>query len=202
MATDSIKSLMTAPGLAQMSANLRGASGYFHEPENIEAVRETVRRYLQEDPRLADIKLVSRPGAPGAYSLDRDAIRVGVSNPAVVGHELGHAVNLRNAPLYRKILKAAEGVARLNNTVALPAMLALRAFVNDKDTRNEIFSILSGTSAAVAAPGLVEEMSASMRSLRNVPDKTQALKTLIPAFLSHAVVSLAPTAVYQAGKYF
>lgn len=199
---DRIKSLTTAPGLAQMSANLRDARGFFHEPENLPDVLETVKRYLKTDPRLADIPIASRPGPPGGYYIDKDAIRVGAINPAIVGHELGHAQNLRKAPIYQKVLKAAEGVARVNNVVALPAMLALRAFVDDKDTRDEVLSILSGTSAAVAAPGLVEEISASARALQHAPDKLQAIKTLLPAFLTHVVSSLAPAGIYQSGKFF
>jgi len=125
---------------------------------------------------------------------------LGVVNPAVAAHELGHARNMRNSKIYGRVLQAAQGVTNVNNVAALPAMLAIRTLIGDQDTRREVLNILSGASAALAAPGLVEEMGASLEAVRNVPDKLQAVKTLIPAFLTHAMHAMKPVMVYQAGK--
>lgn len=195
-----IQSLTTAPGLGMLARRLGGVSSFYHKPESIAGVAETVKNFLRSDPRLKDVKLQVRPGTQGGYYPGQDLVTLGVVNPAVAGHELAHAHNLRKARVYGKVLQAAQGVASVNNVAALPAMLAIRTLVGDPDTRREVFNILSGVSAAVAAPGLVEEMGASVEAVKNAPDKLQAVTSLIPAFLTHAVHSMKPTLIYQAGK--
>lgn len=195
-----IQSLTTSPGLGTLARRLAGVSSFYHKPESLSGVAPTVQNFLNSDPRLKDVKLRIRPGMQGSYHPKHDTVSLGVVNPAVVGHELAHAHNLRKARVYGKVLSAAQGVANVNNTVAIPAMLAIRTLVGDPDTRREVFNILSGVSAAVAAPGLVEEMGASVEAVKNAPDKLQAVTSLIPAFLTHAAHSLKPTMVYQAGK--
>ena len=196
-----IPSLTTRPGLGALTQRLGGVPSFFHEPEQASAVAETVKRHLADDPRLKDVRLLIRRGLTGGYFPRRDTIALGVVNPAVVGHELAHAKNLRRAKVYDKILMAAQGVSRLNNTASIPAMLAIRTLVKDRDTRNEILNVLSGVSAAVAAPGLVEELSASVDAVKHAPDKLQAIKSLVPAFLTHVASSLAPVGVYQLGRH-
>lgn len=195
-----IQSLTTAPGLGILARRLGGVSSFYHKPESLSGVAETVQNFIKADPRLKDVKLQIRPGMQGAYHPGRDTVSLGVINPAVAGHELAHAHNLRKARVYSKVLQAANGVASINNTAAIPAMLAIRTLVGDPDTRREVFNILSGVSAAVAAPGLVEEMGASVEAVKNAPDKLQAITSLIPAFLTHAAHAMKPTLVYQAGK--
>jgi hypothetical protein len=200
MGTNTLQSLSTAPALAALSARLRGVDSYYNEPESAGDLPEVIKRILANNPSLKDVKVQINPKMLGGYFPSTDTISLGVVNPAVIAHEAAHAENVRKAPLYRKILDVATAISRINNVAAIPAMLALRAFVGDPDTRREIFSILSGASAAVAAPGLVEEMSASMTGFKNSPDKVQALKTLIPAFLTHALTSSMPVGIYQFGK--
>lgn len=201
MANGTIKQLTTPGGLSALSDSLSDVSSYYNEPENLAAVKQTVQSFIRANPDLANVGLKVQPGIHGAYHPEKDYAVAGVINPAVVGHELGHAKNLRKTRLYNKILQAARGVASVNNVVALPAMLSLRAFVDDENTRNEVLNILSGTSAAVAAPGLVEELSASIEAMKHAPNKWQATKTLGPAFLQHAAHALMPTALYQLGKH-
>jgi hypothetical protein len=196
-----IQSLTTRPGLGALSQGLSGVSSFYHEPQHVADIAKTVKRHLADDPRLKDVRLQVRRGIQGGYYPKRDLITLGVVNPAVVGHELAHAKNIRKSRIYGKILMAAQGMANVNNVAAVPAMLAIRGLVTDKDTRNEILNILSGASAAVAAPGLVEEVSASVDAVKLAPNKLQAVKSLIPAFLTHAVSSLAPVGVYQLGKH-
>lgn len=201
MDINTLQSLTTQPGLTALAQRLGRVDSYYHEPESLGAISPTVRRYLTEDPSMGRVHLIARPGVPGMYFPTSDTVRLGVINPAVVGHEMAHAQNLRNAPLYSKILRVANTVANINNKAAVPAMLALRMFVGNENTRNEILNILSGVSAAVAAPGLMEELGASMAAIKNVPDKLQAVRTLAPAFLMHAAKSMMPASVYQLGKF-
>jgi hypothetical protein len=175
---------------------------FYHEgAESIPAVRELIESELAEDPRLKDIEVKFTPGLHGGYFPSKDTVALGVINPAVVAHELGHAKNIRQSKVYGKILQAANNVARINNTAALPAMLAIRALVRDEDTRNEILNVLTGVSAAAAAPGLAEELSASIDAVKHAPNKLQAAKTLIPAFLHHALAAATPIGIYQLGKH-
>lgn len=201
MDINTLQSLTTGPGLAALAQRLGRVDSYYHEPESLGGISPTVSRYLTEDPSLGRMRLNVRPGVPGMYYPRSDTVQLGVVNPAVVGHEMAHAQNLRNAPLYSKILRVANTVANINNKAAIPAMLALRTFVGNENTRNEILNILSGVSAAVAAPGLMEELGASMAAIKNVPNKLQAVKSLAPAFLLHAAQSLMPAGVYQLGKF-
>jgi len=196
-----IQSLTTQRGLGNLFRELGSVSSFYNEPQQLPAVAETIQRFFQDDPRLKDVKLQVRRGAQGGYFPQKDLITLGVVNPAVVGHELGHAKNIRNSRVYGKILMAAQGIADTNNKVAVPAMLAIRGLVRNKDLRREILNILSGASAMAAAPGLVEEMSASVEAVKNAPNRLQAVKSLIPAFLTHAVSSLTPVGVYQLGKH-
>ena len=184
-----------------MAKQLGGVESYYHEPEQLAAIRETVRRITEEDPSLKTVKLRVTPDIKGGYIPGRDTVALGVVNPAVAAHELGHAQNIRKSRIYGKILGVANDVARINNVAALPAMLGIRAFVDDPQTRKEIFNILTGASAVVAAPGLAEELSASVSAVKHAPDKLQAIKTLLPAFLHHTLHAMIPIGVYQLGKH-
>jgi hypothetical protein len=202
MAASTLQSLATSSGLSGLGRGLGDVSSFYQEGASaLPAIRQLIKEEIESDPRLADVKVRTTPGIHGGYFPGRDTIALGVINPAVVAHELGHAKNLRRSKIYRKILMTANDVARLNNTAALPAMLAIRALVKDKDTRDEVFNILTGVSAAVAAPGLAEEVSASIDALKHAPDKLQALKTLIPAFIHHSLSAALPVGVYQLGKH-
>lgn len=197
-----LKWLATPEGAAALAQRVGGVQSFWNEgPEAAQDVRDLIQKALDKRPELEDIKLRIRPGSPGGYHPGSDTIVLGVSNPAVAAHELGHAKNIRDSVVYGKILQAANHLANINNTVAIPAMLGLRAFVGDEGIRNEILNILSGTSAALAAPGLVEELSASIDAVKDSPNKLQALKTLAPAFLTHLVKSGLPVGIYQLGRH-
>jgi hypothetical protein len=202
MASNTLQSLSSSSGLSRLKRGLGGVDSFYNEgPDALRAVQELVRRELESDPSLSDIKTKLTPGLHGAYFPGKDTIALGVINPAVVGHELGHAKNIRKSKVYGKLLMAANNLSRLNSTAAIPAMLAIRTLVQNRDTRNEILNILSGVSAALAAPGLAEELGASMDAVKNAPNKLQALKTLLPAFLQHSLHAAMPVGVYQVGKH-
>lgn len=197
-----LQQFASSAGARQIADRLGGVESFYNAgPDAIGNIRKLIKTEIEKRPGLANLRMVARPGRTGAYYPEQDTVSLGVANPAVLAHELGHAKNLRKSRLYKKLLLAVNNAARINNIAAVPAMLTLRALVTDKAVRDEIFNILSGASAAVAAPGLVEELSASIHALRNTPDKLQAVKALLPAFLSHAAVSAFPVGVYQLGRH-
>jgi len=197
-----LKWLATPEGAAALAHRVGGIQSFWNDgPEAADAVRELIQKTIAENSELGDVKLRVRPGPPGGYFPKSDTITLGVANPAVAAHELGHAKNIRNSRIYGKLLQAANHLASINNTVAIPAALGIRAFIGDEGVRNEILNVLSGTSAALAAPGLVEELSASIDAIKNAPDKLKTIKTLAPAFLTHLVNSSLPVGVYQLGRH-
>ena len=200
--TPTLQTLTTPEGISELTRRLADVESFYHEgPEVAKDVAKLVKEQLSKFPELEDIKLRIQQGLHGGYFPSEDTISLGVVNPAVTGHEIGHAKNIRQSRVYGKILQAANNVARINNIAALPAMLGLRAFVGDEGVRNEIFNVLSGMSAAVAAPGLIEEMSATVDAVKGSPNKLQALKSLVPAFLHHALYASIPVGVYQLGRH-
>jgi len=202
MGISALKNLTSSSGLSELGERLSGVNSFFNEGASaLPQLKELIRRELESDPRLKDIKIKITPGLHGAYFPGKDAIAMGVVNPAVMAHEIGHAKNLRQSRVYSKILSIANNVARLNNTAAIPAMLAIRSLVKDKDTRDEILNILTGASAVIMAPGLAEELSASVDAVKHAPNKLQALKSLGPAFMHHLLSASIPIGAYQFGKH-
>lgn len=197
-----LKWLSTPEGARELARRVGGVQSFWNEgAEAAQSVSDLVRKTIEDNAALGDIKLRVRPGPPGMYYPDADTMALGVSNPAVAAHELGHAKNLRGSNIYGKALRVVNQLAGLNQAASIPVMLGIRTFVGDDDTRNEALNILSGASAALAAPGLVEEFSASVDALKNAPDKLQAIKTLGPAFLTHLAKSSLPVGVYQLGRH-
>jgi hypothetical protein len=192
----------SSAGARRIAERLSGVDSFYNAgPDAANSIKELIKTEIEKNPELKGLHLLTRPGRTGAYYPQHDLIELGVANPAVLAHELGHAKNLRKSKLYKKLLLAANNVARINNVAAVPAMLTLRALVSDRATRDEIFNVLSGASAAVAAPGLVEEMSASIQALKSTPNKLEAVKALLPAFLTHVAASAFPVGVYQLGRH-
>jgi hypothetical protein len=196
-----LRDLTQAKGLSELLAATGGTDSFFNYPERIDGVRNVAQQAIASSPAMANTQVRIMPNIANAYyDYENNEILLGLVNPDALAHELGHAENLKQKGLYTKILRVAQGVAKINNIAAVPVMLGLRTMVKDEDTRNDILSALSAVSSAVAAPLLLEEASASYQALHNAPDKLQALKTLAPAFLAHAGMSLAPVGIYQAGK--
>ena len=178
-----------------------GTESFYNDPDRLEGVRTVVQKAIAERPSAARIKVRVMPSLANAYfDYENQEILLGLVNPDALAHELGHAENLKRKGFYTNVLRAAQGVSKINNIAAIPVMMSIRTMVKDEETRNDILNTLAAVSSAVAAPQLLEEMSASFSALQKAPDKIQALKTLVPAFLSHAGVSLAPVGIYQVGK--
>ena len=196
-----LRDLTKDEGLRDLLAATGGTDSFFNYPERIQGVRDVAQRAIDATPAIANTKVRVMPNIANAYyDYESNEILLGLVNPDALAHELGHASNLRQKGLYTKILRTAQGVAKINNIAAVPVMLGLRTMVKDKAARDDILNALSAVSSAAAAPMLLEEATASIQALYNAPDKLQALKTLAPAFLAHAGMSLAPVGIYQAGK--
>jgi hypothetical protein len=179
-----------------------GTRSFYNQPEKAFGLAEVAHSAITRNPQLAQVRIKLMPNLPNAfYNYDKGEILLGITNPAVLAHEIEHADNIRQQSLYGKMLRVAEGITRLNNVAALPTMLALRAFLNDPERRDDILKTLAGLSAAVAAPGLAEEASATTRALAHHPGRRlEMLKTLGPAYMAHLARSMAPSLIYQAGR--
>lgn len=196
-----LQDLTQPEGIQHLLKVTGGTQSFYNHPSRAEGVRQVAINAIQANPNMAPTPVRILPNLPNAfYNYDKKEIVLGLVNPAALAHELGHANNLNQEGLYQKVLHAANGIARANNMLALPTMLALRTFIQDEDKRNDILKTLAAISVATSAPGLLEEVAASAQAMKNSPDRMRALGTLGPAFLQHAASSFAPALIYQAGR--
>lgn len=194
---------LTQPeGLREVVNATGGTRSFYNQPEKAYGLAEVAHNAITRNPQLAQVRVRLVPNLPNAfYNYDKGEILLGVTNPAILAHEIEHADNIRQRSLYSQMLRVAEGISRLNNVIALPTMLALRTFLNDPERRDDVLKTLAGLSAAVAAPGLAEEASATTRAITHQPGKRlEMLKTLGPAYMAHLARSMAPAFIYQAGR--
>ena len=196
-----LQDLTTSEGINALIGITGGTSSFYNQPSRALGVQQVAQSAINNDPNMAYTNVQVMPNLPNAYyNYDKNEIILGLANPDALAHELGHANNLKQEGLYQKILRAAQGVTRINNIAAIPTVLALRLFMKDPEKRKDILNTLSAFSVAAAAPELFEEASASVQALQNSPDKMKALQTLGPAFLAHAAQTAAPALIYQAGR--
>ncbi|MGD9209181.1 MAG: hypothetical protein PVI90_00320 [Desulfobacteraceae bacterium] len=196
-----LKDLIEPIGIRHLIESTGGPASYYNTPERIRGIQYVVQSAIKQYPNVAHTKVHVVPNLPNAfYNFDKGEILLGEVDPVGLAHEIEHANNVKQTGLYNKVLKAAQGVARLNNIAALPTILALRTFIHNKERRNDILNTLSALSAAAVAPILVEEAQASLRATKMSPDKTKAMKTLGPAFMAHMLSNISPVLTYQTGK--
>lgn len=198
MSSMSLSTLGTTLGIMRMKSALKDAKGFFQEgPEQLEEVKRLVEEELQNDPSIKDVKVVFAPGTSGAYDPRTDTIYLGVINPAVLAHEIGHAKNIRGSSVYRTLLGLGGMANTVTSAAALPTTLALRAFMDDRKKRNEVFNVLTALTAISAAPTLAEELMASADAVRHSDSKLQAMKSLLPAYLTYLGTTAVPIGIYQ-----
>lgn len=198
MSSVSLSTLGTTLGIMRMKSALKDAKGFFQEgPEQLEEVKRLVEEEIQHDPSIKDIKVVFAPGTSGAYDPRTDTIYLGVINPAVLAHEIGHAKNIRGSSVYRTLLGLGGAANTVAAAAALPTTLALRAFMDDRKKRNEIVNVLTSLTAISAAPTLAEELIASADAVRHSDSKLQAVKSLLPAYLTYLGTTAVPIGIYQ-----
>lgn len=199
--TVTLKDLAETEGIQHLISVTGGPSSYYSTPDRAMGIQTVAQRAIAKNPNLAHTKVRIMPNLPNAfYNFDKGEILLGQVEPVGLAHEIEHADNIRQEGLYRKVLKAAQGITRVNNVVAMPTVLALRTFIRDEDKRNDILKTLSAISAAAAAPVLMEEAQASLQAIRSSPRKAEAVKTLGPAFMAHVLSNMAPALKYQAGR--
>lgn len=197
-----LQDLTRPEGLQQVLDATGGTRSFYNQPGKLTELAVVANRAISRNPRLGQVKVRPVSNLPNAfYDYEKGEITLGIVNPAILAHEIEHADNLKQATMYAKMIRAAEGLARLNHTAALPTMLALRAFIDDKDRRDDILRTLDGVSAAIAAPGRNEEFNATVSALKNNPGRRlEFLKTLGPAYAAHVAHSSIPSMIYAAGS--
>lgn len=173
------------------------AKGFFGEEATPAAYAQVVRKTLETFPKLKDTKIVLAPGiGTGAYHPEKNTVVLGTANPAILAHELGHAANIEPGSVYAKILKASRIANRLNAQIAIPLAMGIRIFTSP-DAANKILNYASLASAILAAPTMAEEFSATIHGVKHSPEKLKALRTLVPAYMTHLLAQTMPFAVYQ-----
>lgn len=193
--------LATPAGINYLVDVTGGTQSFYNQPDRAQGVMDVVQSAIQTNPNFKHLKVRVMPNLPNAYyNYDKHEIILGLVNPDALAHELGHANNLKQEGLYNKVLRVANNVARINNVVALPTMLALRFMIQDPEKRDDILKTLAAVSVAASAPGLLEEATASASGLRHSPNKLRAMGTMLPGFMAHMATSMAPSLIYQAGR--
>lgn len=196
-----LQNLTTPEGIRYVIDVTGKTSSFYNHPENAAKLQQVAIAAIARNPAIAGTPVRILPNFPNAkYDYQKNEILLGIVNPAALAHEIEHAHNLSQTGMYQKLIGIAQGVSQLNNTVAMPAVLALRVFLKDPQKRDDVLKTLAAISAAAAAPGLVEESSASIQALKNNPDRAEALKTLMPALLAHFAKNMSPSVIYQLGR--
>lgn len=200
--TLTLQDLTSQEGLQQVVEATGGTRSFYNQPGNASGLAEVAANAIARNPAMGSVNIRLIPNLPNAfYNYDKGEILLGITNPAVLAHEIEHADNIRQNSLYSNMLRVAASISRLNNVAALPTMLALRLFLNDPERRDDVLKTLAGLSAAVAAPGLAEEASATYRAIKHQPGRRlELLKTLGPAYAMHLAHGMAPSLIYQAGR--
>lgn len=169
-----------------------GPSGEEKTPSQI-ALR--VKGILEKYPELRDVRVYR--SNRDAFDYINNAIHVKSRNADILAHEMEHAASLRDAsPLYKKLLAVSQGAVRVNNTFALPALVALGNSIEDPAKKRLVYKTLLGVSAVAAVPNIWEEAKASANVVIDSPDKIESLKTLLPAFGSHLAHDLTGAGIY------
>lgn len=167
-----------------------------------EALRALVSSELARHPQLSKTRIrIGETGAPGVYFPKADLVSVEEASPALIGHELGHAVSMQSAsPAYKKIQDLSREITRIQKYTAIPTALVISALLKGSPAA-KAFNILSLVSAGTALPMLVEEAGASADALQSVPDKMQAVKELLPGFARYVALASLPPIAYQLAKH-
>ena len=158
-------------------------------------ISDRVDSLIRKYPELADTR-VSRSNRD-SYDYINDVINVKSRDPDILAHEVEHAASLgESSSLYKKLLEVSQSAVRINNTFALPAVLALGSAVDDEKKKRLLYKTLLGISAVAAAPNLWEEAKASTNVVLDSPDSMSSAIKLFPAFAAHAAHDLAGAGVY------
>ena len=168
------------------------------------ALRAFVASELKAHPELAETKIRIGPTSHGggAYFPKANLISVEEAHPALLGHELAHASSMTTSGgTYKALQNISRKLWNINTLVALPAALAVSALVKS-NARARVLNALTIAALGVAAPTLYEETAASADAISHAPDKLEAVKRLLPGWLTYAGMAAVPPIVYQLAKRF
>lgn len=180
--------------LASISG-VQGAYGPSEEEALHAQIAHRAALLINKYPQLADTRVV-RSGRD-SYDYINDVINVKSRDADVLHHEMEHAASLsKSSDTYKKLLAVSQSAVKLNNTFALPAVLALTKGIEDEKKKRRIFRTLIGASSLAAAPNLWEEAKASANVVLDSPDAMSSAVKLLPAFAAHAAHDLAGAGVY------
>lgn len=166
-----------------------------------EALRAFVSDELARHPQLSRTQIrIGKIGTPGVYFPKIDLAAVERADPALIGHELGHAASMKSSgPIYKQLQDLSRGITRIQKHITIPTTLAIAALLKG-NAAARVLNTLSWFSAGAALPMLIEEAGASIDALHSVPDKTQAVKELLPGFVRYTALAAAPPIIYQIAK--
>ena len=138
----------------------------------------------------------------GAYLPQQDIVSVDdPNNTSILAHELGHAQGMKSSgSVYRALQNISRKLWKTNLYATLPAIGAVAALMEPGAARLKALDRLAMISAGLSAPVLIEEASASLDALKQVPDKLDALRYTVPGFLSYAVPAAASPLLYLGAK--
>jgi hypothetical protein len=168
------------------------------------ALRAFVASELKAHPELAETRIRIGPTSHGggAYFPKANLVSVEEAHPALLGHELAHASSMTTSgETYKTLQNISRKLWNINTFVALPAALAVSALVKS-NAKARILNALTIAALGLAAPTLIEETVASADAISHAPDKLEAVKRLLPGWLTYAGMAAAPPIVYQLAKRF
>ncbi len=212
----SLDSLANASGLAELQQHL-GISGHALTPEEAENLRKTVLNVIRNSPKLKmeDVGVRVGPTGYGGAAAYPEAGYVsirpgGVKDPALLAHELGHIESVRESEggVYKPIQDASRsvfrGLTKGNRDIVIPALLGLGTLLllKSNEAKRKALNVLTGVTAALTAPTLLEEVAATRKAMKNVPERVRDVRSLTSGIRNYAWEAAKPMAIFQLAKLF
>jgi hypothetical protein len=204
-------SLAKPSGLARLQTHLE-SKGEPASPEELAALQQYVQSEVTEEPALDNVGVRVKPTYGGGQFFPRSR-RIHVTKPTdltALSHEVGHAKSIdKPDSVYNTLQRVSRSVLKAqkqHEALVLPLLMTLPMLTRSSvggPYRALIKKILGGAtigSLAAGAPVLYEEAQASLNSLQHVPEKTEAIKRLLPNFLDYARVAAVPALAYYVTK--
>jgi hypothetical protein len=172
-----------------------------HELPKIKAV---VDKYVMEYPWIGEYPIRILPSFPNAYyNFDKHEFALGLFNAAILSHEIEHAISLKEAKAYSKLLSISKALNTITSSFGIPVFLGTALKHNNPDLSDKVntgYDILSATSGLSALPSLYEEGKANVSAILHNPEKLDTLKTLLPAYGTYLINTAVPISFYQLAK--
>lgn len=116
---------------------------------------------------------------------------------AAVPGKLQGIANAKKQSLPNKMFAGASVLKDTNKEVAIPAILALRALVEDKNKQKAISQELARLSALLAAPAIGARTADLLTRILSSSNKSKAMDKLAPASLMKSMSDLGPSFLYH-----